>query len=88
MAWESRCCPQCGNYNPIIPAGVAEDRYKKAPDGRRFTVHMYRCLACGVEELVRREWHEAHKNNQSINGPLAGDGLLFVARPDEEGTNG
>lgn len=46
---------------------------------------MYRCLACGVEEVARRTWREAHKDDQpSPSGALASDGLLFVARPTEE----
>ena len=84
MAWESRCCPACGNYMTVVSQGAAERNVTSA-DGRTFSVQMHRCLPCGLEEVVRREWHEAHKDDKpNAAGALASDGLIFVARPQEE----
>lgn len=87
MAWESRICPSCRNFDTLVPAGK-DERTAITPDGRVFEVQMHRCLACGVEELVRREWREVHKDDRpSDTGALASDGLLFIARPEKEDTD-
>lgn len=84
MAWESRCCPKCGNYMSIVPQGNA-DRHVTTADGRTFEVQLHRCLPCGLEEVVRREWHDSQKNAPAIpGGALASDGLIFISRPQEE----
>lgn len=84
MAWESRTCPACNNYLTVVPQG-ANDTHVTTADGRTFEVQMHRCVACGLEELVRREWHETHKEDApNPTGALASDGLIFIARPKEE----
>lgn len=84
IAYQSRCCPSCGNYQSMVPAGE-DKRTVAGPDGQVFKVQMQRCVACGLEELVRREWHAAHKDEvPNQTGALSGDGLSFVPRPEEE----
>ena len=87
MAWESRCCPSCSNYDSFVPQGEAPQDVR-TPDGRTFTVQLHRCLACGLEEMVRREWNDSQKHAPSYPGAaLASDGLIFIARPKKEDTD-
>jgi hypothetical protein len=45
-------------------------------------------VVCGLEEMVRRGWREEHKDDKPVGGALASDGLIFIPRPHEEGTDG
>lgn len=84
LAWESYCCPKCGNYDSMRPAGKAGPTVD-GPHGETFEVQLHRCDSCGLEEMVRRQWHEAHKDDKpNFSGALASDGLIFIARPQEE----
>lgn len=84
MAWESNVCPKCGNYDSMRPAGKAS-QHAIGPNGETFEVQFHRCSACGLEELVRREFNDAHKDDHpNASGALASDGLIFIARPHEE----
>lgn len=78
--WDAQCCPVCGNHGSLVPQG-STDRTARAPDGTRFEVLMYRCVACGIKDLASRLWREDHKEDQpTAEGALAADGLTFIVR--------
>jgi len=82
-AYDARCCPSCGNYDSIVasdPKGE-ETPNTTLPDGRVLEVHQLRCLACGLVDVVKRDWVTAHEKDKPIPGrPTAGDGRMFVAK--------
>ena len=83
MAWESKKCPNCGNYDSLVElTRDLRDVTWAMHGGRVFQVHQYRCLACGAADIVRRDFTERHKDDKPIPGQYAdGDGRMFIARP-------
>ena len=73
----------------MLPSGI-HDLIKTStrhPDGRLFEVQRFRCLACGVVDLAKRDWASDHEGEKPARGvPGSHDGLMFVARLNDEST--
>gem|GEM_PF-2179094 len=87
LALEDGQCPGCRNYDSIVPSdpprGVKPNT--TLPDGRVVQVSQFRCFACGLVEVVKRDWMTAHEKDEPIPGrPSAGDGRMFVAQLRDE----
>ena len=70
MAVESRQCPRCHNFDTLVPL-TDEDNDKKttALDGVTFGVKQYRCVACGLSDLVQRD---AARSARALGEPVPG----------------
>jgi predicted RNA-binding Zn-ribbon protein involved in translation (DUF1610 family) len=98
--YEANRCPNCGTYDSLVPieterAGNGRLRklaqvFRWGKDQgvepmRRFRVHQFRCLSCASVEIVRRDFHDRHKNHKPSTGKAApNDGRIFMASPIEE----
>lgn len=88
-AFEGQQCPNCKNYDCLVPLPneVRKVRWEKHDD-RRFEVAQFRCLACASADAVKRAWSEKHKDDKPESGKASpGDGLMFMARPVIENDN-
>lgn len=86
MAWEGGKCPNCGNYDALVPIPRAtRDVTWAEHDGRVARVLQYRCIFCGAADLIRRDFHKAHEKDEPVTGQaLPGDGRIFRPQPPEE----
>jgi Zn ribbon nucleic-acid-binding protein len=84
MAVESRQCPRCQNFDTLVPLTDEENDAKTTKHGAQlFAVKQLRCVACGLSDLVERDFRRAHQNDpEPIPGkPSASDGHHFVVTP-------
>lgn len=87
MTWEGNQCPNCKNYDSMVALPMERRHVTWTQHGNRvFDVHQYRCLACGAADIIRRDFHELHKDEKPIRGQYSeADGRIFVpAPPDPE----
>lgn len=83
MTWESKQCPNCKNYDSLVelPRDLRHVTWGQH-GGKVFEVRQYRCMACGAADIIRRDFHEQHKDDKPVMGQYAdGDGRIFIARP-------
>lgn len=87
VVYDARCCPSCGAFDSSLRSAPDELPIKtKHPDGRMFEVQRWRCLACGVVDLAKRDFESAHEKEKPMRGqPGSKDGLMFVARLNNDG---
>lgn len=86
MAAESRQCANCGNFDTLRPIEEKSgDKKWTEIDGRFFSVEQLRCVACGLSDMVQRDFNEATKGFEPQPGrPAPGDGRRFVVHPIPE----
>lgn len=84
MSIESRECPRCHNLDTLVPL-VDEDNDAKTTEhnGKTFGVRQLRCVACGLSDLVERDFTRAHQNDpEPLPGrPKQSDGHHFIVTP-------
>lgn len=82
MAWEAGKCPNCGNFDSLVPLPTDLRHVTwEQHDGRKVEVIQYRCIACGAADLIRRDWMKDHEKDEPSKGHFAEiDGRMFVPR--------
>lgn len=85
MAWEGKQCPNCKNYDSLVPLPLARRHVTWPQHGNKmWDVVQYRCLACGAADIIRRDFYEQHKDDKPVPGQFTeADGRMFVARPPD-----
>lgn len=84
MAAEHRQCPRCKNFDSLKPLvdDTAGDAKWSEHDGQMFAVQQFRCEACGLSDLVERDFRLAHEQVKPVPGrALPSDGRMFVVHP-------
>lgn len=84
--YESRRCPNCQNWDALVLLNTDPRRVpQKNGADREVEVATFRCIFCGVSELVKRDAVKLHEKDETVAGqPFWSDGLIFAARPPTE----
>jgi len=84
MIVKDRQCPRCRNFDTLVPL-TDDDNDKKttALGGVTFSVRQFRCVACGLSDLVERDAGRTTRAQPepSPGKPAPSDGRMFAVAP-------
>lgn len=83
MAAESRQCSGCKNFDTLVPLkDPASDALWVEHEGQMFAIKQLRCIACGLSDLVTRDFVASQEGIRPAPGQAAAsDGRLFAVHP-------